>query len=91
MLSRSARAPPLLSSSSSGKNKKGKLGDRKDANNNAANKLSQKMFAENPLEFLSKQSMEIKQVCDARTPPRAHRTTDSDARLSHRPSGTRYI
>ena len=34
--------------SARGKNKKGKLGDRKDANNNAANKLSQKMFAENP-------------------------------------------
>lgn len=28
--------------------KQGKLGDRKDSNNNAANKLSQKMFAENP-------------------------------------------
>jgi len=32
---------------SRGKNKKGKLGMRKDAANNAANKLSQKMFAGN--------------------------------------------
>lgn len=40
-----------------GKNKKGKLGMRKDAANNAANKLSQKMFAENPLEFLSREDL----------------------------------
>ena len=40
---------------------------RKDASNNAANKLSQKMFAENPLEFVSAKDYQIKSLGNSAT------------------------
>lgn len=53
--------------SARGKNKKGKLGQRKDAANNAANKLSQQIFAADPLEFLQRQSNEPKALGNSAT------------------------